>query len=65
MNEEYTKLWKAFVATLDEDEVHWKASPRSLAVSLLEVFDEWLEKHEEFHQQVLKSIEIKNPPTRS
>lgn len=59
MNDEYTQLWKAFISTLDEDVVTWKASPRSLAVSLLEVFDEWLEKHEEFHQQILHSIEIK------
>ncbi len=35
------KLWNIFISTLDNQDVDWRASQQSLAISLLERFDEW------------------------
>ena len=35
-------LWRSFISTLDDQETDWRASQQSLAVSLLERFDEWV-----------------------
>lgn len=40
--DDQVKLWRSFISTLDDQEIDWRASQKSLAVSLLERFDEWV-----------------------
>jgi hypothetical protein len=35
------KLWNIFISTLDNQDVDWRASQQSLAIGLLERYDEW------------------------
>lgn len=46
MDEEQTRLWRYFIAELDDQAGDWRASQQSLAASLLERFDEWVAERE-------------------
>ena len=41
MDDKQTKLFRSYIATLDDQVCDWRASQQSLAVSFLECFDEW------------------------